>query len=534
MMTSLAPRMMLQGGRIHTMNAERPLAEALAIEGGRVVSIGSDRQIGAIADVRTEIVDLAGRTVLPGLIDAHIHLEKYARSLDQVDCETPDLEACLERVRQRAQDTPAGDWILGHGWNQNDWGAFGSRADLDRAAPGHPVYLTAKSLHAGWANSEALRRASIQRDTADPAGGSIARDPAGNPTGILLESAMALLQEAIPAPSAAGLIRQLVRAQETLWTFGLTGVHDYDGPRCLDALQSLRETGQLGLRVVKNIPLEFLSQAIELGLHSGFGDATLRIGNVKVFADGALGPRTAAMLSAYDGEPGNFGILMLDGEELLEIAARASVAGIGTSVHAIGDKANHVVLEAFEALRRAEQAERRTPASLRMEHLQLMHPDDIRRPAELGVIASMQPVHATSDMPMADRFWGPRSRHAYAWRSLLDSGAVLAFGSDAPVECPNPFWGIHAAVTRRRRDGSPGPSGWYPDERLTLAQALRGYTRGPATAAGLEKLQGRLVPGSLADLIVLDLDPFQVAPDELANLQPVGTMVDGVWRVREF
>jgi len=534
MRTRSAPDVLLHRGRIHTMDPRHPTAEAAAIERGRVISIGSDSEIEPLAGETTDVVDLQGRTVLPGLIDAHIHLEKYAQSLDQVDCEVSDLDACLERIRARAEETPVAEWVLGHGWNQNDWGRFGSYEDLDRVAPGHPVYLTAKSLHAGWANSEAMRRASIRKDTPDPPGGSIMRDRAGDPNGILLESAMTMVQSIIPTDTDDRLVSKLLKAQTVLWELGVTGIHDYDGTRCFDALQRMREEHQLGLRVVKNIPLEFLSQAIDLGLHTGFGDPTLRLGNVKVFSDGALGPRTAAMLSAYDGEPENFGVLLLDGEELFEIAARASAAGIGTSVHAIGDKANHVVLEAFEALRRFEEGQRLPPARLRMEHLQLMHPDDLARPAALGVIASMQPVHATSDMQMADRYWGPRSRYAYAWRTQLEAGAMMAFGSDAPVESPNPFWGIHAAVTRRRRDGSPGNAGWYPNERINLEQALQAYTRGPAIAAGLETVQGMLAPGYLADLVVLDLDPFRVPHESLASLLPVGTMVGGVWRYTGF
>lgn len=530
---SITPATILHNGRIHTLDPGQPCAEALALSGGMVMAVGTDADVIPLAGEATEVIDLEGRTVIPGLIDAHIHLHKYALSLDQVDCEVPAIDTCLERVRHRARETSPGEWILGHGWNQNDWGRFGTRADLDRVAPSHPVYLTAKSLHAGWANSEALKRASITDSTTDPAGGVIGRDSTGRPNGVLLEAAMSLVQSVIPADTHDRLDRMLLRAQSALWEFGITGVHDYDGPDCFDALQRLREADQLGLRVVKNIALDYLPQAIELGLHTGFGDPTLRLGNVKLFSDGALGPRTAAMLSPYEGEPDNIGILMLDGEELLEIANRAGAAGIGTSVHAIGDRANHIVLDAFEALRGIEKGQGRQPARLRIEHLQLLHPDDISRPAALNVVASMQPIHATSDMPMADRYWGSRSRYAYAWHSQIDAGAELAFGSDAPVESPNPFWGVHAAVSRRRRDGSPGDQGWYPEEKIGLDRALRAYTRGPAAAAGLENIQGLLRPGCLADLVVLDSDPFQLPGEALAAIRPDRTMVSGVWRYGE-
>jgi len=534
LIASSAPSTVMLHGRIHTLDPEQPIVQALAIQRGTVIAVGRDAEIEPMAGRSAEVVDLEERCVFPGLIDAHIHLEQYAQSLDQLDCEVPDLQICLERVRERAEQTPPGEWILGHGWNQNDWGRFGTCADLDRVSPHHPVFLTAKSLHAAWVNSEALGRARIGPTTPNPSGGAIVREPSGEPGGVLLEAAMSMVQSIIPGESTKALVRKLTRAQSNLWRYGITGVHDYDGPRCLDALQRMREAELLGLRVVKNIPVEFLQQAIDIGLHTGFGDATLRLGNVKVFSDGALGPRTAAMLSAYAGEPDNVGLLLLDAEELLEIALRAASAGIATSVHAIGDRANHVVLQAFESLRQQPTGAHMSRARHRIEHLQLMHPDDIPRPAALGVIASMQPIHATSDMLMADRYWGSRSRYAYAWRSLLDAGAILAFGSDAPVESPNPFVGLHAAVTRRRRDGSPGPEGWHPEQRLSLDEALRAYTSGPVFAGGLESVQGKLKAGFLADLLVLDVDPYALPSEALVDVAPVGTMVDGLWRHRTF
>jgi predicted amidohydrolase YtcJ len=315
---------------------------------------------------------------------------------------------------------------------------------------------------------------------------------------------------------------------------GLTGIHDFDGARCLQGLQLLREGGRLGLRVLKNIPYADLNAAIQVGLRSGFGDEWIRLGHAKVFADGALGPRTAAMLEAYDDAPGNLGIGFLDAEELLERALRAGEHGWGMAIHAIGDRANHIVLDALAALREQEQLRGWVRRRHRIEHLQLLHPADIPRPAALGVVASMQPFHATSDMEMADRGWGARVRSAYAWRSQLSAGAILAFGSDAPVESPNPFWGLHAAITRRRSDGSPGLAGWVPQEKLGLSEALAGYTRGAALAAGWEESAGFLGPGSWADLIVLDDDPFRIEPDAVRDLSPVGVMTDGEFRLRKF
>jgi hypothetical protein len=281
--------------------------------------------------------------------------------------------------------------------------------------------------------------------------------------------------------------------------------------------------------VLKNIPVELLDQAFDLGLRSGFGDDWLRIGNVKVFMDGALGPHTAAMFQPYIGEENNRGILNMDGEELFEHGRKAAQVGLGMTVHAIGDRANHEVLNAYEQLRKYETENRLPHLRHRIEHVQIVHPDDAPRLGKLNVVASMQPIHATSDMLMADAFWGGRAKLSYAWRTQLDFGARLAFGSDAPVESPNPFWGLHAAVTRRRADGSPSTEGWYPEQILTMAEALESYTLGPAYAANMENRLGRLAPNHLADLIVLEEDPFTCDPDELLTLQSSATMVGGEW-----
>jgi predicted amidohydrolase YtcJ len=472
---------------------------------------------------------MGGRVILPGLIDSHLHLKHYALALEQIDCETDTLEACLSRVRERAERTAPGAWILGHGWNHNVWGEWPSAADLDGVAQDHPVHLTAKSLHASWASSAALKRAGVHAGTADPKDGQIQRGAGGEPTGILLEGASALVARCVPEPDLKTLTTALEHAQSQLWSMGITGVHDFDRRDCFIALQELHSSGRLKLRVVKNLPVELLGQAFDLGLRTGFGDEWLRIGSVKAFMDGALGPRTAAMFQPYDGEPGNKGILNLDGEQLFELSRRAADVGLGMTVHAIGDRANHEVLNAYEHLRRYEQERGLPHLRHRIEHVQILQPDDIERLAQLDVIASMQPLHATSDMQMANAYWGERSSLAYAWKTQLDEGAHVAFGSDAPVESPNPFLGIHAAVTRRRADGSPGADGWYPEQRLSVQQAIAGFTTGAAYAAYSENHQGRLKGGHLADLVVMDRDPFSCAPEELGLLRPSATMIGGEW-----
>jgi len=529
MSPSLPTARLLTHGKIHRQAEDRSTVEALLIVEGRVLAVGLEAELRQAWAGPLDVFDLKGRTVLPGLCDAHLHLEKYARAVGMIDCETPTRQACLERVRQRAVTARPGEWILGHGWNQNSWDGHGTAAELDAAAPDNPAYLTAKSLHAAWVNRRALQLAGIDSMTPDPPGGAILRDDHNEPTGVLLEAAMARVAERIPEPSSHAVAEEIRRAQSELWRVGLTAVHDFDGARCLRALQILHMQGALHLHVLKSIPLEFLEQAVALGLQSGFGDDWIRIGHVKIFADGALGPRTAAMLQAYDGEPDNLGMLLVDREGILEAGIAAAHGGLPLAIHAIGDRANHEVLEGLAALRRYEQEHGLPPLRHRLEHVQVLHPDDMPRLAELGLTASMQPIHATSDMPMAERFWGNRSRFAYAWRSQLRHGALLAYGSDAPVESPNPFLGLHAAVTRRRADGSPGPDGWIPEERLRLEDALRGFTAGPAEVAGLAPAIGRLDAGCYADLILLDQDPYEVPPDALASLLPAATMVAGEW-----
>ncbi len=529
-----AARYLLFGGPILTLDPSNPSAEALAIGHGEVLAVGGRQEVEQWSGPATEAIDLRGSTVLPGLIDAHLHLSQLAASLDWVDCATPTKVECLERVRERAASTPSGEWILGHGWNQNDWEGFGTAAELDAAAPNHPVYLSARSLHAAWANSRALTCARIRAETPDPAGGRIGRYADGTPNGILFESAMRLVTAVVPPSDIECLSTQLLRAQDDLLRLGLTAVHDFDGPDLLRAVQLLRERGQLRLRVVKHIPVDYLPACLELGLRTGFGDPWLRIGNVKAFADGALGPRTAAMLDPYNGEPDNLGLLLIEREALVELGQRAVAAGLALAIHAIGDRANRVVLDALEDLRRWERDHGLEQPRHRIEHLQLLHPDDIARVGQLQVVASMQPIHAISDRIVAERYWRSRVRTAYAWRSLSQTGAILAFGSDAPVESPNPFWGLHAAVTRQTRDEPTSAEAWVPEQTLDVMQALIGYTQGPAWAAGSQAHQGRLSPGSWADLIVLPDNPFLLHPAELPLLLPQATMVGGEWAFRSF
>jgi predicted amidohydrolase YtcJ len=314
---------------------------------------------------------------------------------------------------------------------------------------------------------------------------------------------------------------------------GLTGVHDFDTEPCILALQSLEKDGQLRLRVCKSIPSSFTTEAIERGYRTGEGSDWLWFGGVKEFMDGALGPQTAAMLDPYEGSDG-IGMLLKSEQDIYELGVEAARGGLALSIHAIGDLANRTLLNALARLRKTEQELDLKPLPHRIEHVQLIDPADLPRLASLDVIASMQPIHATSDMEMADVFWGPRTAYSYAPKLQMDQGALVIYGSDAPVENPNPWWGIHAAVTRQRADGSPGPDGWHPEGRVSITQALEAFTINPARAEGKGNLQGKLQPGYWADLIVLDSDPFLAHPEELREFQPRGTMVGGDWVWRNF
>jgi predicted amidohydrolase YtcJ len=519
---------LLYNARIHTQNPSQPTASAVVIDRERIIAVGNADALFAQYP-NAEKQDMQGRVVLPGLTDAHLHLKFYSLALQKIDCETATKEECLRRVAERVKKSNPGEWILGHGWNQNVWGNWPTASELDAIAPDNPVYLTAKSLHAAWANTKALQMANITTQTPDPQNGQIQRDASGKATGVLLETAMELVGNVIPELSISEIADAIEKAQPILWKLGLTGVHDFDRRDSFMALQQLHLQNKLKLRVLKNIPVELLEEAHALGLRGGFGDDWLRIGNVKVFMDGALGPHTAAMFQPYIGEGENRGILNMDGEELFEHGRKAAQVGLGMTVHAIGDRANHEVLNAYEQLRNYEKENQLPALRHRIEHVQVIHPDDAPRLAQLNVIASMQPIHATSDMLMADKYWGDRSRLAYAMKAQLDFGAPLALGSDAPVESPNPFWGLHAAVTRRRADGSPSAEGWYPEQKLSMAEAFAGYTLGPAYAAYMEDRLGRLAPNHLADLIVLEKDPFTCDPNDLLTLESSATMIGGEW-----
>lgn len=528
-------------GRVRTFAAEVPLAAALAVRDGRVLAVGSDDDMLSLRGPWTRVVDLKGRLVLPGFVDAHIHFTGWALRRQQIDLTTAATpEEALARVRERVQRVAPGTWIVGGGFDRTLWpgGAWPTRQMLDAVAPAHPVMLHSKDYHSLWGNSLALQIAGVGAATSDPPGGRIVRDATtGEPTGIFSESATDLIARAAPPPTADQVAAAVREAQPLAWAAGLTAIHeinDSEEMTALRAFQALRRAGALGLRVVQNVPAALLETCARAGIESGFGDEWIRIGGVKFFMDGALGSRTAAMLQPYEGEPDNWGVTVIEPEEMLERARLSSRAGLSLSVHAIGDRANRAILDVLTEVRREERAAGRRRLRHRIEHVQVLHPDDLPRLAQLDVVASMQPIHAISDMTMAERYWGPeRCRWAYAWRSLLATGACLAFGSDAPVEEFDVLAGIHAAVTRRRRDGTPGIEGWQPQERIAAEEAARAYTVGAAYAAGEEQIKGTLAPGKLADLVVLSHDILACPAEEILGARVEMTVVGGQIRYPE-
>ena len=493
-------------------------ADAIAIGGGRVQAVGPAQRLEALAGPDTLRIDAGGGTVTPGLVDAHLHLVAWARSRREAPL-SPEWsrDRVLETMRGWAVAHPAADVLVGRGWAAEGWDAAPSRAALDAVTGDRPALLHSKDFHALWVNSAALRAAGVDRRTPDPAGGILERDAAGEPTGVAREHAVRLFRPLLPAPDAAADREALAASVAALHAYGVTGVHVFEG-----AAERAGLGGLPSLRVLSLLAHSELDDAIRAGVLSGAVEGGVGIGPVKLFADGTLGSRTAAMLEPYDGTDGR-GLELIPPVELRAIVARAQAAGIAVAVHAIGDRAVRSVLDAFEAA----SATRAVPAlSSRIEHAQLVHPDDLGRFAALGVAASMQPAHCTADIELARRFWSTRLDLAYPWRSLLDAGARLAFGSDAPVEPPDPAEGLASSVSRRRRDSWPR-EGFADGQRITLDEALAAYTEGPARLDGSWPERGRIAPGAIADLVVWGADLHALDADRLRDARPRLTLVGG-------
>jgi len=522
---------------VYTVDPGSPRAEAFIVEDGRFVRVGSEREVRGAAPEDARIVDLEGRTVLPGLIDAHGHvggLGSYA--LGVIDLSAVESEDELVRtIAARARTVPEGEWIIGGRWDNESWSdtALPTHEALSEAVPDHPVWLTRVDGHAGLANAEAMRRAGITTETEAPEGGEIVRAPSGEPTGVFIDRAESLITRAIdaPMPSAADLI---LAAQEELVSVGLTGAHDA-GISLADAevFKRLEAEGKLKIRIYGMLSHAAAKDHLSGGERHEGEYFDLRA--IKLYADGAMGSRGAWLLEPYtdrpttsDGEP-RVGLNVTGPEEIARMVELAFENGWQVCTHAIGDRANREVLDAYQGVLEGTGRGEGPPHEhrFRIEHAQLLHADDIERFDELGVIASMQPRHCATDQRWVEERIGPaRARGAYAWASLLRSGAVLAFGSDFPVEPANPFLGFHAAVTRQQPTGEP-EGGWQPDEMVTRAEALRAFTIGAAYAEFAEDERGSIEPGKLADFVVIDRDVMTIPAGEILETRVLRTVVGG-------
>ena len=519
---------LITNARIYTFNAIQPVADAMLLCGNQIAAVGSTKDFTCLSTI-TEVTDLNQQTVLPGFTDAHIHLLHFAKSLSLINCETSTKKDCLEKIEQAVKNTPAGEWILGHGWNHHFWPkGIGTRQELDHIAPDHPVFLTNKSLHGAWVNSCALNHCGINVNTVVPDDGILGKDENGQLNGLLYESAVSLIGEKLPEFSTAKVKDILSKAQTDLFSRGVTCVHDFDRLDAFFVLQSLEHDHDLRLRVLKYLPVESIDDIIAAGFHVGFGSQYLTFGGIKLFADGALGTQTAAMLSPYE-KSDNVGMLLIEPEEFQQIARKAAQRHLSLAVHAIGDRANQMVIEQFYKLRQWEQTNQVTGMRHRIEHLQTCQPADLARLAGLNVVASVQPIHLPSDITAADNSLGERARHTYSFRSMKNLSIPMVFGSDAPVELPDVLIGIHAAVNRTRRDHTPH-GGWQPEEKLALTSAFESFTSSAHQLFPLNRAPlGKLAPGFLADLIVVDRDPFATPPNPIKDVQVMKTMVDGHW-----
>ncbi|MFL5603624.1 MAG: amidohydrolase [Gemmatimonadaceae bacterium] len=528
--------LVLINGRIYTVDNARPVVSALAVRGGRVAFIGSDAEAKALANPSTTVIDLKGAAVVPGFVDAHAHLLGLGTTLQRVNLAgSPSYDDVIARVKAWARDVAPGAWILGRGWDQNRWPTkeFPSHEALSSAFPNNPVALTRIDGHALLANAKAMQLAGVNASTPDPRGGRIIRLASGAPSGVFVDNAQSLITRAIPSATKADKRKAILAAVAEANRWGLTGVHDAgEDVETVGIYEELARAGSYHLRnyVMLSDPGEPGSPAtlrnpyIQRGPQSALYDGHLWIRAIKLYADGALGSRGAALLEPYSDEPTNSGLLVSRPEHIRAWADSALRRGFQVNVHAIGDRGNRIVLDAFDsALKKSPKADHR----FRIEHAQVLSPSDIPRFARLGVIPSMQATHQTSDMRWAEARVGPqRIRGAYAWRSLLNTGVVIPNGTDFPVEEVNPLLTFHAAVTRQDPTNWPA-GGWYPEQKMTRQEALLSMTLWPAYAGFQESILGSLTPGKYADFVVLDRDIMSVPDTEILAARVMSTWIGG-------
>ncbi|MBI2923427.1 MAG: amidohydrolase [Planctomycetes bacterium] len=526
------PRLLLVNGRIRTMDPAWPEQSAVVCENGRIAFIGDDFTVRAMYRGDDEVIDLEGKSVFPAFHDAHTHFYHYALTLRRLRLDDSHSEhSACQSVKGTAERLPAGEWIVGRGWSLSKWAAedFPTKESLDEAAPEHPVALAAKDGHTWWVNSKALAVAGITKDTPNPNGGVIARDANGEPTGMLKEAALELIKGFITSPPEKTVMGGLRDATEQFHSLGIARVDIVAGAMGRDAemeeafrlFQRLEKRGQLGMRMTVYFPGHDLDRLVSCGMRSGFGSDWLRFGGIKLYADGSLGSRTAAMLEPYEGAKDDRGVEVITPSDMAAIVKKAAENGIATAIHAIGDRGVRNALDAFEGAKAAADA---NGLRQRLEHAQCVAPEDVSRFASLGVVASVQPCQLMGDIDNAEKLWGPeRARRTYPLRSLLAAGAVLAMGTDVPIEPPDPRRSLKGAVLRPREDGTP----WNTEECISAWDAMLGYTRGAAWAAGVEDRAGSIVPGRLADLMVFSEDPIDLPTSRMTDATVVLTVVDG-------
>jgi len=530
--TPNAPDLVLHNARIYTVNANHDIASALAIAGDRIAIVGSDAEVLRLKAPSTRLVDLRGATVVPGLHDAHGHVVGLGASMQNLDLRhTRSYEEVVGLVRRRVAAARPGEWILGRAWDQNDWATtdFPVHDLLSAVSPRNPVYLTRVDGHAALVNRRAMEIGGLSRGTRDPDGGRLIRTASGDPTGVLVDTAQLLVSAHIPATPSSQLEEQILLADREASRLGLTTVHDAGAsPDVVEAYIRLVSQRRIETRlyVMLRGSLAELTPAFERGPVTDVVNHHLAVRAIKIVADGALGSRGAALLEPYADAPDQNGLLTTAPGEVYAQTLAASRAGFQTAVHAIGDRANRLVLDVFERVQRDVPGAR--ALRMRIEHAQILDAIDIPRLARLGVIASMQPTHATSDMAWAVTRVGDAriAQGAYAWRAMLDSGVVIAAGSDFPVEEADPMLGLYAAITRQDAGGNP-PAGWTPSQRMSRQEALDAFTRGAAYASHAESLTGSLEAGKLADLVVLSKDVMRVPAREILTTTVRQTMVGG-------
>ena len=523
--------LVLTNGKVWTVNAQQPQAEAVACLNSKIVAVGSSAEIRKFAGPRTRVIDLGGKLVVPGFNDAHVHFYTGGAHIASVQLRDAKSEAELrDRIRAFAAKLPQDRWILGGDWDHENWtpARLPTRQLIDEAAGDHPVFINRLDGHMSLANTIALKLAGINRNTPDPPGGTIVRDSNGDPTGVLKDAAMGAVEKVIPAPSDDEIADAVRAAMRYAAENGVTSVQDMSAaPDVFRVYQRLLKAGELTVRISGHQPLATWQRLASIGLLADFGSPYLHIGGLKGFADGSLGSTTALFFQPYLDAPNTSGLPneeMIPETKMEKHIVDANHAGLQIAVHAIGDKANHEILNMFEE---AETKNGPRDRRFRIEHAQHLLPADIPRFGKLHVIASMQPYHCIDDGRWAEKRIGPeRAKTTYAFRSLLDSGAVLAFGSDWHVAPMEPIMGIYAAATRRTLDGKH-PDGWIPEQKISVAEAIRAYTWGSAYASFDDKIKGTIEPGKLADMVVLSSDILTIDPATIDKVKVALTIFDG-------